>query len=92
MLFDICQMLNEINRGYLVQKGIKGILKHEGTKPPQADWLFQVLQDDRDLGGGGALRVLRGNTLGIKAGCALSKRASSGPTRLDPAPASPCKL
>ena len=32
MLFDICQLLNEINRGYLPQKGIKGILKHEGTK------------------------------------------------------------
>ncbi len=39
----------------------------------------------------GALRVLRGNTLGIKAGCALSKRASSGPTRLDPATSSPCE-
>ena len=25
MLFDICQMLNEINRGYLPQKGTKGI-------------------------------------------------------------------
>ncbi len=37
----------------------------------------------------GASRVLRGNTLGIKAGCALSKRASSGPTRLDPATLSP---
>jgi len=24
MLFDICQMLNEINRGYLPQKGGKG--------------------------------------------------------------------
>ena len=36
----------------------------------------------------GALRVLRGNTLGIKAGCALSKRASSGPTRLAPATSS----
>ena len=22
-------------------------LKHEGTKPPQADWLLQDLQDDR---------------------------------------------
>ena len=32
MLFDFCQMLNEINRGYLAQKGRKGILKHKGTK------------------------------------------------------------
>ena len=39
----------------------------------------------------GALRVLRGNTLWINAGCALSKRASSGPIRLDPATSSPCK-
>ena len=39
----------------------------------------------------GALRVLRGNTLGINAGCALSKRASSGPIRLDPATLSPCE-
>ena len=39
----------------------------------------------------GAWRELRGNTLGIKAGCALSKRASSGPTRLDPATLSPCE-
>ncbi len=53
MLFDICQMLNEINRGYLPQKGIKGGLKHEGTKPPQADWLSQDLQDDWDFCGGG---------------------------------------
>jgi hypothetical protein len=32
MLFDICQMLNEINRGYLPQKGTKGILNRKGTK------------------------------------------------------------
>ena len=32
ILFDKCQMLNEINRGYLPRKGTKGILKHEGTK------------------------------------------------------------
>ncbi len=25
MLFDICQILNEINRGYLPQKGTKGL-------------------------------------------------------------------
>ncbi len=39
----------------------------------------------------GALRVLRNNTLGINAGCALSKRASSGPIRLAPATFSPCE-
>ncbi len=39
----------------------------------------------------GASRVLRGNTLWIKAGCALSKRASSVPTRLAPATSSPCE-
>ena len=35
ILFDICQMLNEINRGYLPRKDTKGakeILNHEGTK------------------------------------------------------------
>ncbi len=34
-LFSICQVLNEINRGYLAGKGAKGTkgdLKHEGTK------------------------------------------------------------
>ena len=30
--FDRCPILNEINRGYLPQKGIKGILKHEDTE------------------------------------------------------------
>jgi len=29
-------MLNEINRGYLAQKGTKGGLKHEGTKGHEA--------------------------------------------------------
>ena len=29
--FGRCQILNKINRGYLPRKGIKGILKHEGT-------------------------------------------------------------
>ena len=33
---------------------------HEGAKPPQADWLFQVLQDDRDLGGGGRFAGVAG--------------------------------
>ena len=32
----------------------------------------------------GALRESGSDSLGIKAGCALSKRASSGSTRLDP--------
>ncbi len=98
-MFGVCQILNEINRGYLVQKGTKGILKHEGTKPPQTDWLFQDLQDDpfgrlragRIFGVEGAWRVLRGNTLWIKTGRALSKRASSGPASFDPATLSPCE-
>ncbi len=51
MLFDICQMLNEINRGYLAQKGTKGIMKHEGTKGQEV--FLQDLQDDQDFWGGG---------------------------------------
>ncbi len=45
MLFDICQMLNEINRGYLPQKGIKGILKHAGTKEQEVlfDRIYRMI-------------------------------------------------
>ncbi len=39
----------------------------------------------------GASRESLCGSLGIKAGCALSKRASSGPTRLAPATSSPCE-
>jgi hypothetical protein len=53
-----------------------------------ADWIYRMIGIS---GVEAASRVLWGNTLGIKAGCALSKRASSGPTRLDPATLSPCE-
>ncbi len=29
------------------------VMGGKDTKPPQADWLFQILQDDRDFWGGG---------------------------------------
>ena len=39
----------------------------------------------------GASRESRGDCLGSKTGCALSKRASSGPAGFAPATASPCE-
>ncbi len=49
-------MLNEINRGYLAQKGGKGIWNHEGTK--------FFLQDDQDFCGGGRFAGVAGQPPG----------------------------
>ncbi len=51
MLFDICQMLNEINRGYLVQKGTKGILNHEDTKGLEVlfDRIYRMITKGKKL-------------------------------------------
>ncbi len=71
MLFDICQMLNEINRGYSPQKGTKGVLKHEDTK--------FFLQDDRDLGGGGRLAGVAGQHPGDQDSFGLCGASGSPP-------------
>ena len=45
MLFDICQMLNEINRGYLPQKGTRGTEFTTKTRRARSSFL----QDGRDF-------------------------------------------
>ncbi len=92
MLFDICQMLNEINRGYLPRKGTKGILNHEGAKEHEV-LFYRIYRMIRIWAVEGASRVLRGNTLWIKKCRALSKRVSSGPASFDPVRhgGSPCE-
>ncbi len=37
MLFDICQMLNEINRGYLPHKGTKEVFTMKDLKNMKKD-------------------------------------------------------
>ncbi len=86
LIVDIC--LKKAQKGFWTTKG------RRSTK-----FFLQDLQDDpfgrlragRISSVEGALRVLRNNTLGINAGCALSKRASSGPAGFDPATLSPCE-
>ena len=48
----------------------------KGTKPPQADWLFQVLQDDGDFWGGSESRSQ--NVGGRPAACVLSDGGKMG--------------
>ncbi len=86
MLFDICQMLNEINRGYLPQKGTKEILT---TKA--GGFFYRIYRMIRIAAVEGASRESRCDSLWIKTGRALSKRASSGPAGFGPAGSSPCE-
>ncbi len=90
MLFDICQMLNEINRGYLPQKGIKGILKHEDTKEHEVlfDRIYRMI---RIPGVEGASRESRCDSLWIKSALAFVVQAPAGQICLAPATLSPCE-
>ena len=80
------------------QKGTKSIKGGfttkitKNTKPPQADWLFQVLQDDRDLGGGGRFAGAAGRLpWGSKQAVPFRSGLLRARAGFDPATLSPCE-